>query len=115
VPVHPPPGRVRGGYWADDDEAGILGAAVVVALSVWAFAVLDVVVATAVAIVLVTAVGITVAASGWDQHSTYEERELARARRRQEKWDRNKDVRERDRLKWEAHHARQAGRPDGGA
>ena len=92
----------------------VLGAVVTVALVVWAFTVLDVVVAAAVAVVLVTALGITVAASGWDQHSTYEERELARARRRQEKWDRNKDARERDRLKWEAHHARQGGRPDGG-
>ena len=93
----------------------VLGAAVTVAVVVWAFATLDVVIAAAVATVLVTALGIGVAASGWDQHSTYEERELARARRRQEKWDRNKDARERDRLKWEAHHARQAGRPDGGA
>ena len=92
-----------------------LGIVVTVVLVVWAFAVLDVVIAAAVAISLVTALGIGVAASGWDQHSTYEERELARARRRQEKWDRNKDARERDRLKWEAHHARQAGRPDGGA
>jgi hypothetical protein len=92
----------------------VLGATLTVGLAVWAFAVLDVVVAAAVAIVLVTTLGIAVAASGWDQHSTYEERELARARRRQEKWDRNKDARERDRLKWEAHHARQAGHPDGG-
>ena len=93
----------------------VLGTAVTVALVVWAFATLDAVIASAVAVVLVTTLGITVAASGWDQHSTYEERELARARRRQEKWDRNKDARERDRLKWEAHQARQAGRPDGGA
>jgi hypothetical protein len=93
----------------------VLAAAVTVALVVWAFSALDVVVASAVAIVLLTALGLTVAASGWDQHSTYEERELARARRRQEKWDRNKAARERDRLKWEAHQARQAGRPDGGA
>jgi uncharacterized membrane protein YqjE len=93
----------------------VLGVAVAVALVIWAFVALDVIVATAVAIVLVTALGIVVAASGWDQHSTYEERELVRARRRQEKWDRNKDARERDRLKWEAHHARQASRPDGGA
>ena len=93
----------------------VLGTAVTVSLVVWAFATLDVVIAAGVAVVLVTALGMTVAASGWDQHSTYEERELARARRRQEKWDRNKDARERDRLKWEAHQARQAGRPDGGA
>jgi uncharacterized membrane protein YqjE len=92
-----------------------LGVVVTVVLVVWAFAALDAVIAAAVAIVLVTALGITVAASGWDQHSTYEERELARARRRQQKWDRNKDARKRDRLKWEAHQARQAGRPDSGA
>jgi len=93
----------------------VIGAAVTVAVVVWAFATLDVVIAAAVAIVLVTALGIGVAARGWDQHSTYEEREMARARRRQEKWHRNKDARERDRRKWEAHQARQAGRPDGGA
>ena len=92
-----------------------LGVVVTVALAGWAFAVLDVVVAAAVAIVLVTLLGALIAASGWDQHSTYEERELARARRRQEKWDRNAAARERDRLKWEAHHARQASRPDGDA
>jgi fatty acid desaturase len=93
----------------------VLAAAVTVAVIVWAFAELDLVIASAVAIVLVTALGIAVAASGWDQHSTYEERELARARRRQEKWDRNKAGRERDRLKWEAHQARRSGRPDAGA
>ena len=92
-----------------------VGVVVAVVLAGWSFAVLDVVIAAGVAIVLVTAVGVTVAASGWDQHSTFEERELARARRRQEKWDRNAGARERDRLKWEAHHARRAERPDGGA
>lgn len=93
----------------------VLGGAVTVALVVWTFVVLDFVIAAAVAIVLLTLVVVGVAASGWDQHSTYEEREVVRARRRQEKWDQNKDARERDRLKWEAHQARQTGRPDGGA
>ena len=88
-----------------------LGAAVTVALVVVAYTAFDLVIASAAAIVLVTTFGMFVAASGWDQHSTYEEREAARARRRQEKWDRNKAARERDRLKREAHHARQ-GRPD---
>jgi flagellar biosynthesis component FlhA len=95
----------------------VLAAAVTAALAVLAFVLLDVVIAAAVAVVLVTALGIAVAASGWDQHSTYEERELERARRRQEKWEQNKDARERDRARWEAHHARQAqqrtGAPDG--
>jgi hypothetical protein len=91
-----------------------LGAAVTLALVAAAFARFDLVVASAVAIVLVTTFGMIVAASGWDQHSTYEEREAARARRRQEKWDRNKAARERDRRKWEAHQARQV-RQDGDA
>ncbi|RBY76239.1 hypothetical protein DQ239_14725 [Blastococcus sp. TF02-09] len=93
----------------------VLATAVTVVLVAWAFAALDVVIAAAVAIALVTALGVTLAASGWDQHSTYEERELARARRRQEKWDRNAAARARDRRKWEAHQARQAGGPDSGA
>ena len=47
-------------------------------------------------------------ARDWDSHSTYEERELARARRRAEKWERGADARARDRASWEAHQARQA-------
>ena len=81
----------------------------------WPFAVLDPIVAAAVAIVLVTLLGVAVAASDWDQHSTYEERELARARRRKEKWDRGTRTPARATAAWEAHQARQAGRPDGGA
>jgi hypothetical protein len=50
---------------------------------------------------------IAVLASDWDRHSTFEERELERARRRKEKWERGAAARERDRVKWEAHRARQ--------
>jgi len=47
-------------------------------------------------------------ARDWDQHSTYEERELARSRKRAQKWERNADARARDRARWEAHQARRS-------
>ena len=84
-----------------------IGAAVAVAGSVAAFLVLDPVIAAFAAIVLATVVVIAVLASDWDRHSTFEERELERARRRKEKWERGAAARERDRVKWEAHRARQ--------
>jgi uncharacterized membrane protein len=87
------------------------GAAVAVG-SVLAFVLLDPVLAAFVLILLVTGLGVAVLARDWDRHSTYEERELARARRRAEKWERGKAARARDRAKWEAHQARQAGRTD---
>lgn len=81
------------------------------ALVVLAFALLDLVIAIAVAVVLVTMLGVAVAASGWDQHSTYEEREQERALRRLAKWEKNEGARARDRARWEAHRARQAATP----
>ena len=85
----------------------VLCGVVAVVGSVAAFLLLDAIVAAFVAIVLVTVAVIAVLASDWDRHSTYEERELERARRRKEKWDRGAAARERDRVKWEAHRARQ--------
>jgi phosphate/sulfate permease len=84
-----------------------IGGAVAVAGSVAAFLLLDPVIAAFVAILLATVVVIAVLASDWDRHSTFEERELERARRRKEKWERGAAARERDRAKWEAHRARQ--------
>jgi hypothetical protein len=84
-----------------------IGGAVAVGGSVAAFLVLDPVIAAFVAIVLATVVVIAALASDWDQHSTFEERELERARRRKQKWERGAAARERDRVKWEAHRARQ--------
>ncbi|SNS44667.1 hypothetical protein SAMN04488107_2594 [Geodermatophilus saharensis] len=49
-------------------------------------------------------------AGDWDDHPDFEEREMARARRRREKWERNAGARARDRARWEAHQARKAGR-----
>ncbi|WP_347057443.1 hypothetical protein ABC795_12120 [Blastococcus sp. HT6-30] len=78
------------------------------AVAVGAFLLLDPIVAAAVAITAVTAVGVVAAASNWDSHATFEERELARARRRKEKWERNAGARAKDRARWEAHQARKA-------
>ena len=90
-------------------------AAVVVAACAVAFLELDPIIAAFVAIVLVTAFGMALLARDWDRHSTFEEREQVRARRRKEKWERGKDSRDRDRARWEAHQARQARKaPDTG-
>ncbi|WP_324273684.1 hypothetical protein [Blastococcus brunescens] len=85
----------------------LLGGALAVLGSVAAFLLLDPVLAAFVAIMLGTVAVIGVLASNWDDHSTFEERELERARRRKEKWERGADARARDRAKWEAHRARQ--------
>ena len=85
-----------------------LGVAVWAAGSVLAFLNLDPIVAAFFVILGATAVVIAVAASDWDRHSTFEERELARARKRAAKWERGKDARARDRSRWEAHQARRA-------
>ena len=90
----------------------VLWGALVAVVSVLAFVLLDPILAAFVVIVLVTGLVIAVLARDWDQHSTFEERELARSRKRAEKWERNKDVRARDRARWEAHQARQAGKSD---
>jgi hypothetical protein len=84
-----------------------VGGAVAVVGALAAFALLDPIIATFVAIVLGTVAVLAVLASDWDRHSTFEERELERARRRKEKWERGAAARERDRVKWEAHRARQ--------
>jgi hypothetical protein len=92
--------------------APVLGAVVWAAGSVWAFLGLDPILASFLMILSGTALVIAVAARDWDRHSTFEERELARARKRAEKWERGKDARERDRARWEAHQARQAKKSD---
>jgi hypothetical protein len=92
---------VVSGRWVVWGAAAVLG-------SVAAFVYLDPIVAAFVAIMLVTVAGLAFLARDWDRHTTFEERELARARRRATKWERGKDARERDRAKWEAHKARQA-------
>ena len=87
---------------------GVLWGALTVLGSVLAFRFLDPIVAAFLVILLVTVGVIAFLARDWDQHSTYEERELARSRKRAQKWDRNADARARDRARWEAHQARQS-------
>ena len=84
-----------------------LGGVVAIIGSAVLFLLLDPVIAAFLAIMLITVLVIAVLASDWDRHSTFEERELERARRRKEKWERGAAARERDRVKWEAHQARQ--------
>lgn len=84
----------------------VVGGLVALAVAVGAFATLDAVLAAAVTIGALTVFAMAAAARDWERHSTFEERELARARRRKEKWERNADARARDRARWEAHQAR---------
>ncbi len=92
-----------------------LGLAVVVwaAGTVLAFRYLDPIIAAFVVILGFTLLICVFLARNWEQHSTYEERENARARRRAEKWERGAAARERDRVRWEAHRARQAEKAGG--
>ena len=91
----------------------IFGSAGVVLASIAAVVLLDPILAAAVVIVLLTVLAAAFAARDWDSHSTFEEREQARALRRKEKWERSRGARDRDRARWEAHQARKAaGRDD---
>ena len=78
-----------------------------------AFLLLDPILASFIAIFGLCLWGVAVLASNWDQHSSFEQRERDRARRRAERRERTKDARARDRARWEAHQARQADRADG--
>jgi hypothetical protein len=89
---------IGGGIWA-----------VVTAL---AFLLINWILALFVTIVGATVVVVLALAANWDEHSTFEQREAARAVKRREKWERNKDARERDRARWDAHQARQARQAD---
>ena len=82
------------------------GAYVVVAALAFVF--LYWVMALFVAIVGFTLLVVLAVASNWEDHSTFEERELVRARKRKEKWERNTGAREKDRALWEAHQAKKA-------
>ena len=86
----------------------VVGVAVGLAVAAGTFWVLDPILAAFVAIVIVVGLAMAVAAADWDSHETFEEREVVRARKRAEKWERNAPARARDRAKWEAHQARKA-------
>jgi hypothetical protein len=86
---------------------GVFWGALVAVVSVLAFRLLDPILAAFLVILLVTGAVIAFLARDWDQHSTYEEREAVRARKRAAKWERSADARARDRARWDAHQARQ--------
>jgi hypothetical protein len=104
----------RGTVGGRSRPAGPVVAAVVwVLASAAAFAVLDPVIAAFASILGLTLVVIAFLSSDWvGSPSSFEEREAARARRRQAKWDAGAAARARDRARWEAHQARKADRSD---
>src|SRR5690349_20582182 len=75
----------------------VLWGALVAAVSLLAFLVLNPILAAFVVILLVTGAVIVYVARDWDQHSTYEQREHARAQKRAAKWERNQAAPDRDR------------------
>jgi hypothetical protein len=88
----------------------LVGGAALAVAAVPLFLLVDAILAAFVGIMGLTLLGIGAMAGDWDRHSTFEDREMARARRRKEKWERGSEARARDRARWEAHQARQAGK-----
>ena len=75
-----------------------------------AFLLLDPILASFIAIFGLCLWGVALLSSNWERHSSFEQRELERSRRRAAKRERTKDARARDRARWEAHQQRKAGR-----
>jgi hypothetical protein len=63
------------------------------------------VVAVGIAMIGGIAVVVSLMSTDWDQHSTFEQREADRARRRKERYERNAGKRARDRARYEAAKA----------
>ncbi|HZH18913.1 MAG TPA: hypothetical protein VEZ18_01850 [Geodermatophilus sp.] len=78
-----------------------------------AFLVLDPILASFIAICGLCLWGVAALSSNWEQHSSFEQRELDRARRRAERRARTQGARDRDRARWEAHQQRKADRAAG--
>lgn len=91
----------------------LIALAVVAAVAMLSYLELDAILATFLVIVVGVIALVLVLASDWEQHSTFEQRELARARKRAAKWERTAGARAEDRARWEAHQARKAAREQG--
>jgi hypothetical protein len=95
----------------------LVGGGIWVVVAGLAFALLNPILAAFVAILGLTVVVVLAMAADWENHPSFEERELARARKRAVKKaavrERTKDARARDRERWEAHQARKARRAAG--
>jgi heme O synthase-like polyprenyltransferase len=93
-------------------KLGLVLAAVWVVGSVLAFLVLDPVLAAFIVIVVGVLFVMAALARNWDAHSSFEDREMERARRRAERKartsPRQEAARERDRQRWREHQARKA-------
>jgi hypothetical protein len=85
----------------------VLGWLVVTGLAFW---LLYWVVAVGITIMVGIAVLVSLMSLDWDRHTTYEQREADRARRRQERYERNAGKRARDRARYEAGKAAEARR-----
>jgi hypothetical protein len=83
----------------------VVAAAVWVALTVLAF-LADPILGACVLIFGAIAVVVAQLSSTWNQHPDFEARELARSRRRKEKWEKNKGAREKDAARYAAYQAR---------
>ena len=83
----------------------VVAGAVWVVLSVLAFLV-DPILGACVLIFGAILVAVVQLSSTWNEHPDYEARELVRARRRKEKWDRTAGKREKDAARYAAHQAR---------
>ena len=75
-----------------------------------AYLLLDPILASFIAIFGLCLWGVALLSSNWEQHPSFEQREIDRARRRAANRERTKDARARDRARWEAHQQRKAGR-----
>ena len=78
-----------------------------------AFLLLDPILASFIAIVGLCLWGVAALSSTWEQHPSFEQRELDRSRRRAERRARTQGARDRDRARWEAHQQRKAERAAG--
>jgi hypothetical protein len=85
----------------------VIAGVVWVVLTVLAFGT-DPILGAVVLIFGAAAVVVAHLSSTWSQHPDFEARELARARRRKVKWDKNAGAREKDAARYAAHQARQA-------
>lgn len=59
--------------------------------------------AVCIAIMGLTVLAALAAADGWENHSTFEQRELARAARRKQKYARTAGARAKDRAIWDSY------------
>jgi hypothetical protein len=85
-----------------------IAGAVLVVLSLPAFVFVNPILGAFPLILGLTALAIAWLSRDWDEHSSFEEREMRRAARRAAKLERTADARARDRERWEAHQAKKA-------